>query len=303
MTRADRPAWQRPEDAVDPKESSASHPGVTIDNRDRSFGLGRDFATNPFGPAERGRTSVATFLQSALADGPIAVCELEIKARAAGLLGDHQRVTNSKLFKWAKKALGICSVRDGFGASGQWWWNLLPPQPISPIASPVGPLPSKVQQPNTYLPTHSDPERGSMTEPTGRHHQKKAPPEFRYHNRVPLAWITGVASLDSHRAPKDVPVHRWRRLFDDCNIFLNAREKWAARAAELGWAAEDLFGCRRHRPLESLGDAGLLWVTFGGKLIGLHKDWALFEVLANGSQRVFNRRPRRPDLILAWHLT
>jgi hypothetical protein len=258
-------------------------------------------ADNAVVSAERRTASVVTFLQSALADGRIAVPELETKARTAGLLGDHQRVTHSKIFKRAKKTLGIRSVRVGFGAAGQWWWNLRP-QPISPVAKLAGHVSSEVQEPATYAHHHLEPEWSSTTERTAGYHPKNVTPEFRHHNHVPLEWTKGVASLDRHRAPKDVPIHRWHRLLDDCNIFLHAPENWAGRAAELGWAAEDLFGCRRYRPLESLGNAGLLWVTSGGKLVGLHRDWALFEVPANGSQRVFNRRPRRPDLTLAWRL-
>jgi hypothetical protein len=31
----------------------------------------------------------------------------------------------------------------------------------------------------------------------------------------------------------------------DCNNFLTGGENWAGRAAELGWNAASLFGCRR----------------------------------------------------------
>jgi hypothetical protein len=39
-------------------------------------------------------------------------------------------------------------------------------------------------------------------------------------------------------------------------MFLTSSENWAERAAELGWDAMALFGCRRHRPLVHLGGAG-----------------------------------------------
>ena len=61
---------------------------------------------------------VAAFLESALGAGPIPVGELETKARTAGLLGEHQHVGDAKLFKAAKKRLGIVSRRDGFGREG-----------------------------------------------------------------------------------------------------------------------------------------------------------------------------------------
>jgi hypothetical protein len=41
--------------------------------------------------------------------------------------------------------------------------------------------------------------------------------------------------------------------------------KGAGRAAELGWNAASLFGCRRARPLAHPGGAGLLWAIQGGR--------------------------------------
>jgi len=70
---------------------------------------------------------VVTFLQTALASGMANVPELEILARAAGLLGEHQRISQSKQFKRAKITLGIQSVRQGFGPAGGWAWVLPPP--------------------------------------------------------------------------------------------------------------------------------------------------------------------------------
>jgi hypothetical protein len=62
---------------------------------------------------------VAEFLRKGLAGGALGVPELEATARAAGLLGEHQRIAHAKSFKKAKKALGIQSVRRGFGADGR----------------------------------------------------------------------------------------------------------------------------------------------------------------------------------------
>ena len=44
------------------------------------------------------------------------------------------------------------------------------------------------------------------------------------------------------------PLHRWRQFVDDCKNFLSWPEKWAERAAELGWDAMALFGCAPKRP-------------------------------------------------------
>jgi hypothetical protein len=64
---------------------------------------------------------ISGFLQTILAGGPVTVTVVEAEARAAGLLGPGQEVTGAKLFRRAKKSLGIRSKRVGFGAAGDWW--------------------------------------------------------------------------------------------------------------------------------------------------------------------------------------
>jgi hypothetical protein len=64
----------------------------------------------------------------------------------------------------------------------------------------------------------------------------------------------------------------------------------AERAAALGWNGLALFGCCRHRPLDRPGNAGLFWAINGGRLVELHRDWAVFELAENGSRRIFERR-------------
>jgi hypothetical protein len=69
---------------------------------------------------------VAEFLRKALADEAVGVPRLDAMARAAGLLGERQRITQAKSFRRAKDALGIRSVRQGFGAGGRWVGNCRP---------------------------------------------------------------------------------------------------------------------------------------------------------------------------------
>src|SRR3984893_3791951 len=45
-----------------------------------------------------------------------------------------------------------------------------------------------------------------------------------------------------------------------------------------------LFGCAPKRPLDYSGSAGLLWAINGGRLVELHRDWAVIELAANGSR-------------------
>src|SRR3984893_14259031 len=70
------------------------------------------------------------FLQGVLAAGPAAVTEIEATARAAGLLSDRQDISHAKRFKHAKAALGIASIRQGFGRDGEWAWALPPPAEV-----------------------------------------------------------------------------------------------------------------------------------------------------------------------------
>jgi hypothetical protein len=112
----------------------------------------------------------------------------------------------------------------------------------------------------------------------------------RVERRVPIDWVEGVARLNYFRPPTDVPRHRWRQFVSDYDSFLNSSENWAERAAELGWNARALFGCHCNYPLMLLGSAGLLWAINGGKLVELHRNWAVIELPVNRSQRIYYRR-------------
>src|SRR6476660_10576551 len=94
----------------------------------------------------------------ALAGNEMGVPKLEAMARSAGLLGENQRITNAKLFRAAKKTLGITSRRAGFGARSHWLWQL--------------PRESK-----TSLKPESVPERRATPEP-------RVP--------IPIVWVEGA---------------------------------------------------------------------------------------------------------------
>jgi hypothetical protein len=131
------------------------------------------------------RTAIIPFLREALVEGAVSCGELEAKAREAGLLGCYQSITHAKLFKEAKKLLGIRSVRTGFGQSGEWWWELsgLPP---APTTAPAVQLPKAgVGTAGTYAAGSSC--IGHAQTPHGR-----ATPE----SRIPWEWTEGFARLD-----------------------------------------------------------------------------------------------------------
>jgi hypothetical protein len=214
----------------------------------------------------RAREAVATeFLRKALLGDALAVPKLEAMARAAGLLGEHQRITQAKSFRRAKDALGIRSVREGFGAGGRWAWKLPPsPEERTPSSSPIEPQPPRAEP------------------------------------RVPADWVEGIARLQYHCPPCDVPVHRWWQFVDDCNAFLNSPE--AERAPQLGWRTIELFGCKPIYPLSYLGEAGLLWHVHGGRIVELHRDWVVID-RPGRSPHTFSRRNCDPEKITRpWHL-
>jgi hypothetical protein len=189
-------------------------------------------------------------------------------ARTAGLLGNDQRITHAKLFKAAKKALGVTSRRIGFGPRSQWLWQL--------------PRQNEVH-PSNQSGDKNDGGRGNVA------------------LTIPTEWIEGVACLENRDPPSDIPRHRWRQFVDDCRTFLRSSENWGGRAAQLGWDAISLFGCAPKRPLDYSAKAGLLWAINGGRLIELHRDWAVIDVPVNKSQRIFYRRNIDPAKVtLPW---
>jgi hypothetical protein len=226
-------------------------------------------------------STVASFLQRSLAGGALGVSELEVKARAAGLLGERQQIRHAKAFKKAKKALGIQSIRNGFGSGGKWAW-LMPPQVAQVEIGSIA---------NSHLATKEQLRDTELA---------NGPPESES-RLIVQRWIDGVQRLDFVRSPTAVPLFRWHLFLGDCHSFLKSSENWAERAAAFGWNAMALFGCHRTRPLEHLRSAGLLWAVNGGKLIELHREWAVIERAADRSQHVHHRwRPDAANVTLLW---
>jgi hypothetical protein len=62
------------------------------------------------------------FLKVVLAKGALGVAELEQEARGAGLLGEDQRLSQSKPFRSARKVLKVATAKDGL--AGGWVWSL-----------------------------------------------------------------------------------------------------------------------------------------------------------------------------------
>jgi putative DNA primase/helicase len=63
-------------------------------------------------------------LREVLANGRIAVHDIEAEARAAGCLGAAKEIKNSKPFRTACDRLGITHEREGFGPGAKYSWKL-----------------------------------------------------------------------------------------------------------------------------------------------------------------------------------
>lgn len=196
---------------------------------------------------------IVDFLQRSLVGGAVSVPELEVKARAAGLLGKRQQIQHAKAFKKGKKALGIQSIRNGFGSGGKWKW-LMPRQAAPEIGSVANSdLVTNVQRPvrNSEVPDKSFAASESPS--------------------VVQQWLEGVQRLDYVRCPTAIPLIRWHLFLGDCHGFLNSSESWAERADRLGWDAPALFGCHRTRPsitLDAPASCGLSTAASSSSYIG-----------------------------------
>ena len=207
-------------------------------------------------PAE---LDVKRFLRAALRQRARAVVSLEVKARAVGLLSEDQHITDARVFKRAKKSLGIKSLRAGFGARSRYLWQL--PQ-----------LNQEAQE-------------------------EEAAPQ----PQLPIDWVEGVARLDFDRPPNDVPRHRWRQFVEDCNKLPEALGELGRSRRPTTLGRDGSIRLCAQAPLDYLGSAGLIWAINGGRLLELHRDWAVIDVPVHGSKRIFSRRNVDPAKIaLPW---
>ena len=186
-----------------------------VASRSRNFSRSSDYDTMDYGPERRDAGNFARLagladkklLTQALAGGEKTVLALQEKARAAGLLGERQTITDSKSFRSAKAALDVRSHRIGFGRGAIWFW-VLPAPPAPEVATPVA-FPVDV-----YAVAPSD--RAPETSPCYAENMCGRP------HGVPLDWAQGVAILQLRPRPLGIPGHRWRLFVDDSKRFVSA---------------------------------------------------------------------------------
>jgi hypothetical protein len=91
------------------------------------------------GDRHTSKADAAAFLEDALSGGPVSVPDLEAMARAAGILGERQRIANNKPLRSAADDLGVVKRREGFGPGGAYRWSL-PCAPSDPMRAHARPI-------------------------------------------------------------------------------------------------------------------------------------------------------------------
>ena len=111
-------------------------------------------------------------------------------------------------------------------------------------------------------------------------------------------WAEGIARLQTMPPPANVPPRRWEQFIDDTARFAN---HWDAKAAALGWAVADLWGCHRDKPYERIDCAGLLWLLNGAEIVAMTAQTATIRT-RTGAIQTYRRRSTPPWTGLAWEL-
>jgi hypothetical protein len=107
---------------------------------------------------------------------------------------------------------------------------------------------------------------------------------------VPREWAEGLARLDCLAPSAGIPAHRWRRLIDNAGQFI---DRWADRAAALGWDTPSVFGCHLDAPSRRYDLQGLLWCIGDGELIAITATSATIRS-PNGYFLTYRRVPAPP---------
>ena len=63
-------------------------------------------------------------MREVLADGPLPVREIEARAIAAGLIEPDKSIGDSKIFRTARRVLGVKTYQLPGKKAGGWFWEL-----------------------------------------------------------------------------------------------------------------------------------------------------------------------------------
>jgi hypothetical protein len=116
---------------------------------------------------------------------------------------------------------------------------------------------------------------------------------------VPRRWAEGFAALSSMPPPTGFSPERWHRIVDAAGVFL---DRWAVRAAELGWCDVEIFGCDADAPAARLDQMGLVVLLERMHVVAIDETGAdLLSNIGDVRQR-YRRRPISPHAVRLWDL-
>jgi hypothetical protein len=174
-----------------------------------------------------------------------------------------------------------------------------PPTPPDRLLS----LNSFNSYPETFAkPVEETPEQRSApsqpdVEPTDDLEERAALIE--YGAGVPRRWAEGFAALSSMSPPTGFSPERWCRIIDAAGVFL---DRWAVRAAELGWCDVEIFGCDADAPAARLDQMGLVVLLERMHVVAIDETGAdLLSNIGDVRQR-YRRRPISPHAVRLWDL-
>lgn len=78
---------------------------------------------------------------------------------------------------------------------------------------------------------------------------------------LPPEWAMPLTEILCGPPPGDFDAAYWRRLLPGARIFI---DQWAAKAYQLGWTAEDVFGLDEIKPAARYDRKGLAWLLIDG---------------------------------------
>ncbi len=127
-------------------------------------------------------------------------------------------------------------------------------------------------------PTREAPERGDFQEDRAAIIEHDA--------NLPREWADGFARLCTIPRPAAVTPERWTQVINDAGKFC---DRWAAKAAALGWQTLDVFGCHHAKPDARLDAAGLVWLICGNEVVAIGPDAVILRTHSGASHTI---RPR-----------
>jgi hypothetical protein len=109
---------------------------------------------------------------------------------------------------------------------------------------------------------------------------------------LPRSWAEPFARLLCSGPPGDFDPVRWQKVVDGG---LKFADQWGAKAYQLGWAAEDIFGLHPLAPAARNDFKGIAWLLDRGRVVAIDADGADI-VTTQGSKQRFCRKANKHSI-------